>query len=216
MAVFVALVVALVVGSAVGTSWAWPADAPSPRVARSGVDMLPRDSQPPVPRPDSVADVAAGQAQARTPAASPTRPVGASAAWAWPVPEPREVVRGFDAPGAPWGAGHRGVDLRTVVGAPVLSPTDGVVTFAGLIAGREVLVVAHPGGLRSTFEPVSATQPVGTAVARGDAVGTLTSSPGHCPPGTCLHWGVLRGAVYLDPLAFVRQQVVLLPLRAPP
>jgi murein DD-endopeptidase MepM/ murein hydrolase activator NlpD len=136
--------------------------------------------------------------------------------WMWPVPEPHPVVRGFDPPGAPWGAGHRGVDLATEVGGPVVTPTDGVISFAGVIAGRPVLVVAHAEGLRSTFEPIATSHPVGTSVARGQVVGMLTASPGHCSPASCLHWGVLRGAVYLDPLGFVRQQVVLLPVRGPP
>lgn len=146
----------------------------------------------------------------------PTEVVRPTFGWAWPVFDPHEVVRGFDPPGAPWGAGHRGVDLRAVVGGPVFSPADGVVTFAGVIAGRAVLVVAHANGLRSTFEPVVATLPVGASITRGQSVGTLSASPGHCAPAACLHWGVLRGAVYLDPLGFLRQPVVLLPIRAPP
>jgi murein DD-endopeptidase MepM/ murein hydrolase activator NlpD len=82
-----------------------------------------------------------------------------------------------------------------------------------VLAGRGVLVVAHPGGLRSTFEPVTATVPVGSAVARGEVVGAVTAAEGHCAPRACLHWGVLRGRQYLDPLSFVgRAPIVLLPL----
>jgi murein DD-endopeptidase MepM/ murein hydrolase activator NlpD len=112
-----------------------------------------------------------------------------------------------------WGAGHRGVDLAASPGGQVRAPSDGVVSFAGVIAGTEVLVVAHADGLRSTFEPVLASLPVGASVARGEVIGSVTASPGHCAPATCVHWGVLRGTTYLDPLAFVRQPVVLLPLR---
>lgn len=86
-------------------------------------------------------------------------------------------------------------------------------TFGGLVAGRGVVVVTHAGGLRSTFEPVEQALPTGTPVTRGQPVGTVTASPGHCAPATCLHWGVLRGDVYLDPVGFVGlQRVVLLPL----
>ena len=86
-------------------------------------------------------------------------------------------------------------------------------TYAGRLAGRGVVVVSHADGLRSTFEPVTASQPVGTAVTHGDTVGSLTAEPGHCAPASCLHWGVLRGRTYLDPLAFVgRARIVLLPL----
>jgi hypothetical protein len=54
---------------------------------------------------------------------------------------------------------------------------------------------------------------VGTAVARGGRIGEVTSTAGHCAPKTCVHWGVLRGETYLDPLSFVgRARVILLPL----
>jgi murein DD-endopeptidase MepM/ murein hydrolase activator NlpD len=143
----------------------------------------------------------------RTPAAS------VHDSWVWPLePQPR-VVRGFDPPDQPWGAGHRGVDLAAAVGQPVRSPEAGTVTWAGVLAGRGVVVVTHPGGLRSTFEPVRSAVPVGIAVVRGETVGTVTTDPGHCAPVTCMHWGVLRGRQYLDPLAFVgRAPIVLLPL----
>jgi murein DD-endopeptidase MepM/ murein hydrolase activator NlpD len=136
-----------------------------------------------------------------------------SSRWAWPLDPRPEVMRRFDRPDQPWLPGHRGVDLAAAVGQSVLAPTDGRVTWTGVIAGRSVVVVSHQGGLRSTFEPVVATVPVGTAVARGQDVGAMAATPGHCAPRTCLHWGVLRGETYLDPLALVgRAEVVLLPV----
>ena len=74
-------------------------------------------------------------------------------------------------------------------------------------------VVAHADGLRSTFEPVTASVGRGDPVAAGDVVGTLAAGPGHCAPAGCVHWGVLRGDVYLDPLALLGQAapIVLLP-----
>jgi murein DD-endopeptidase MepM/ murein hydrolase activator NlpD len=123
------------------------------------------------------------------------------------------VVRRFDQPDQPWLAGHRGVDLAASVGQVVQSPAAGTVTYAGRIAGRGVLVVTHPGGLRTTLEPVSTTVTVGSAVAAADPVGIVSAEPSHCAPATCVHWGVLRGPTYLDPLTFVgRGRVVLLPL----
>ena len=124
------------------------------------------------------------------------------------------MARRFDPPEQPWLAGHRGVDLVGTVGQPVRAPADGTVTYAGRLAGRGVVVVGHAGGLRSTFEPVAAALPVGSIVAEGAPVGTIAAEAGHCAPVTCLHWGVLRGRDYLDPLAFVgRGRIVLLPLR---
>ncbi|MDN5794993.1 MAG: M23 family metallopeptidase [Intrasporangium sp.] len=133
--------------------------------------------------------------------------------WTWPLdPQPR-VLGPFDPPAEQWGRGHRGVDLSAAVGRPVLSPAGGRVSFAGTIAGRGVVVVAHEGGLRSTFEPVRHQAPVGTTVRAGDLVAVVDETAGHCAPATCLHWGVLRGDTYLDPLSLMtRRRIVLLPL----
>jgi len=49
-----------------------------------------------------------------------------------------------------WGSGHRGVDLGADVSQEVLAPTDGVVTFRGVVVDRGVLVVETGGGLRTT------------------------------------------------------------------
>lgn len=88
-----------------------------------------------------------------------------------------------------------------------------MVTYAGTLAGRGVVVVAHADGLRSTFEPVDGSVPVGASVARGEVIGVVASTTGHCSPAVCLHWGVLRDKTYLDPLGFVgRARIVLLPL----
>jgi len=91
----------------------------------------------------------------------------------------------------------------------------GTVVFVGVVAGRGVVSVAHPGGLRTTYEPVNATVVVGAQVARGDPIGRL--QPGHpgCPVAACLHWGLRRDDVYLDPLALLGLgRVRLLPLGA--
>jgi murein DD-endopeptidase MepM/ murein hydrolase activator NlpD len=126
------------------------------------------------------------------------------------------VLARFDPPPVQWASGHRGVDLAASVGQEVLSPADGVVVWSGAVVDRGVVVVATAAGLRSTLEPVQGLMPVGTLVTRGEPIGTVTATPGHCAPATCLHWGILRGSVYLDPLAFVGAgHVVLLPLWPP-
>lgn len=137
-----------------------------------------------------------------------------TAGWRWPLqPQPR-VERGFDPPDQPWLAGHRGVDLAASAGQPVLAPEAGRVSFSGVLAGRGVVVVTHPDGLRSSFEPITAALPSGAVVAPGQTVAVVSAVAGHCAPLTCLHWGVRRGTTYLDPLAFVgRAPLVLLPLR---
>ncbi|MGW8568403.1 murein hydrolase activator EnvC family protein [Isoptericola sp. NPDC055881] len=138
-------------------------------------------------------------------------PAGADAPWERPVPGP--VAHPFDPPARRWLAGHRGADLAATAGGQVRAPAAGVVSFAGKVAGKPVVVVTHPGGLRSTFEPVTADVRVGARVGPGAVLGVLAPTPGHCAPASCLHWGVRRGEVYLDPLAFLGEQapIVLLP-----
>jgi len=134
----------------------------------------------------------------------------------WLVPPaPLEIAVPFERPASDWGPGHRGIDLWLVEGSQVLAPGDGIVTFAGRIAGRGVVVVTHDSGLRSTLEPVTASAAVGARVAVGDSVGVLEGVGSHCEPKTCLHWGVRKGDAYLDPLDVTRGfgPIRLLPLR---
>lgn len=135
------------------------------------------------------------------------------AAWNAPLPGAPVVTRPFDPPPHPYGPGHRGVDLAAAPGSPVLAAGDGVVVFAGMVAGRPVVSVDHAGGLRTTYEPVRPSVGAGRTVARGEPLGVL--DPGHdgCPVTACLHWGARRGEDYLDPLSLLRPpRLRLLPL----
>jgi murein DD-endopeptidase MepM/ murein hydrolase activator NlpD len=133
--------------------------------------------------------------------------------WHWPLPGHPEVTRRFDPPATPYGPGHRGVDLAAAPGTPVLAAGPGVVAWAGVLAGRGVVSVRHAGGLRTTYEPVSAAVRAGQRVAAGDRLGLLAAGHPGCPRPACLHWGLLRGSVYLDPLTLVGAGPVrLLPL----
>ncbi len=140
--------------------------------------------------------------------------------WSWPVrPEP-VVLRSFERPPQRWERGHRGVDLS--VGADtstsVLSPTDGMVSFAGRVVDRGVLSIDHGGGRVSSFEPVTTHLRKGARVSEGEVVASLERAEagggtGHCGD-PCLHWGVREDGEYVDPLSFVmdRRPSVLLPL----
>src|SRR5262245_46323843 len=135
---------------------------------------------------------------------------GAVAAWTWPVPGVPVVVRGFAPPPQPWLPGHRGVDLAGRAGLPVLSAGRGVIAFAGPLAVRGVVSILHPGGLRTTYEPVAASVRAGEAVGPGQVIGTLEAGHPGCAAPACLHWGLRRGQVYLDPLLLVRSRPVRL------
>jgi murein DD-endopeptidase MepM/ murein hydrolase activator NlpD len=131
----------------------------------------------------------------------------------WSRPVDGAVTRPFDPPPDRFGAGHRGVDLAGAPGAPVLAAGDGTVVFAGMVAGRPVVSVDHAGGLRTTYEPVDAAVGAGQPVARGAVLGTLAAGHAGCPAAACLHWGLRRGEVYLDPLSLLAPtEVRLLPM----
>ncbi|SDT14950.1 Peptidase family M23 [Actinopolymorpha singaporensis] len=135
-------------------------------------------------------------------AASAAASAPAPARWVWPLSPRPEIGQRFDPPDAPWGRGHRGVDLLGSDGQQVRAAGAGVVTYAGLLAGRGVVSVRH-GDLRTTYQPVSPDVPVGAHVDAGDVVGSLRADGSHCAPRTCLHWGLLRGDDYLDPLSLL-------------
>ncbi|MGB9378928.1 MAG: peptidoglycan DD-metalloendopeptidase family protein, partial [Mycobacteriales bacterium] len=98
-------------------------------------------------------------------------------------------------------------------GLPVLAAGNGIVGYAGSLAGRGVVTVLHAGGLRTTYEPVVASVHPGDRVARGGVLGVLAAGHPGCPVAACLHWGLLRGETYLDPLSLLGDgQVRLLPL----
>ena len=134
------------------------------------------------------------------------------ALWDRPLAGSPPVTRPFAPPPSPYAAGHRGVDLAAVPGQPVVAAGAGVVVFAGMVAGRPVVSVDHPGGLRTTYEPVTPAVAAGQAVALGTTLGELAAGHAGCPAEACLHWGLRRGDTYLDPLALLRPpRVRLLP-----
>jgi murein DD-endopeptidase MepM/ murein hydrolase activator NlpD len=144
--------------------------------------------------------------------AAPETVLVARGTWAWPVTPPHPIARPFVAPATPYGAGHRGIDIRSG-GVDVFAPESGIVSFVGSVAGRPVLAIRHPGGVVSSFEPVASTLTAGEAVSRGQLVGALL--PGHCSSAPCLHFGVRLSGEYVSPLNFLGgiPRAVLLPTR---
>lgn len=139
-----------------------------------------------------------------------------SGPFGWPLRPRPTLEREFDKPEQNWLPGHRGVDLAGTVGQAVLAAGAGIVVFAGVVAGRSVVSIDHPGGLRTTYEPVRALVAVGSRVDRATPIGTLEAGHEGCPASACLHWGVRResGAhnrrEYLDPLGLLRREPIRL------
>lgn len=152
----------------------------------------------------------AGLAAGAGPPEAPAPPV--TTGFSWPLEPPAAVARPFEAPGSEFGPGHRGVDLVGRSGQQVLAAADGVVVHAGWLVDRAVVSVEHPGGLRTSYEPLTPVVARGDRVTRGQLIGHL--EPGHpdCPAQACLHWGLREGERYRDPLALLASaRVRLLP-----
>ena len=150
-----------------------------------------------------------------------------------PTAESRpRVVHPFEKPAQRWSAGHRGVDLAVPENdRHVYAPAPGKVVFSGTVVNRKVLVIAHPDGRRSTFEPMDEALPVGTTVAAGEVIGTVAVTAGgtserpyrRCTTA-CLYWGVRQGsargdgsgktAEYINPMSLLgsKEPSILLPV----
>jgi murein DD-endopeptidase MepM/ murein hydrolase activator NlpD len=132
----------------------------------------------------------------------------------WPLRPPPTVVRGFDAPSPNWNPGHRGVDLAGAPGQPVYAAGSATVVFAGLLAGRPVVSLAHPGGLRTSYEPVRAAVRVGESVTAATVIGELAAGHAGCRAAACLHWGAMwgpaSGAEYVNPLGLLKSTPIRL------
>lgn len=112
------------------------------------------------------------------------------------------VLHGFDPPAHRYGAGTVGVDLTAKAAAIVVAAGAGTVVFAGPVAGRGVVVIAHPDGIRTEYEPLRPLVVVGQIVASGTAIGRISGRHVGCTT-QCLHWGARRGETYIDPLSLL-------------
>jgi murein DD-endopeptidase MepM/ murein hydrolase activator NlpD len=144
----------------------------------------------------------------------PARGAVVLARWSWPVGPPHNLLRSFEAPATPYGAGHRGIDIGAATGSPVRAPADGVVSFASTVVDRPVLSIQHADGLISSIEPVTAAVSAGATVSAGQVVGVVATGA-HCS-GRCVHFGVRRHGQYLSPLLVLGgvARAVLLPVPA--
>jgi murein DD-endopeptidase MepM/ murein hydrolase activator NlpD len=106
------------------------------------------------------------------------------------------------------------VDLSGSPDQPVYAAGNATVVFAGLIAGRPVVSLAHPGGLHTSYEPVQAAVRAGKLVTAETVIGALL--PGHrgCLGAACLHWGAMWGpaarADYVDPRGLLKSTPIRL------
>ena len=143
---------------------------------------------------------ASGSRDGAGPASPPSSSVGS---YAWPVSGP--VLRRFEQPASPYGAGHRGIDIGAPAGTSVRAAEGGTVAFAGRVAGALFVSIDHPDGVRTTYSFLSETHvDPGDAVLRGTVV--ASTGRGHDGPGAPhLHFGARFAGEYIDPMLLLER-----------
>lgn len=129
--------------------------------------------------------------------------------WQPPLGSPFQISAPYDLSNGPFQAGHRGIDMRTANEAQVLSPTHGIVSYAGMVVDRPVISIRVDTHTVVSLEPVTTSLKIGDAIARGDPVGTVASG-GHCA-NECLHLGVRVNGAYVNPMRFLVGRAKLIP-----
>ena len=136
-------------------------------------------------------------------------PAGVSCQRPWGRPVEAAVVDPFRPPSDPFGPGNRGLEYATVSGDVVRAVADGVVRFAGPVAGAPVVVVDH-GGLWSTYTSLAARLVArGQPVVRGQEVAQASEG---------FHLTARMDGHYLDPAELLDRRcrvVRLVPLPQP-
>lgn len=125
-------------------------------------------------------------------------------------PVPGHTVRDFSVGPERWSRGHRGVDLSSRTNEAVHAAGAGIVTFAGVVVDRPLVVIDHgpsplvPTGehLFTIYEPITPLVEKNQQVQRGQIIGTVLAGHAGCT-GVCLHWGARWGhghnSGYLNP-----------------
>jgi hypothetical protein len=145
------------------------------------------------------------------PPALDVRPAGGDPPPTYVAPVDAPVVDPFRVPTSPYGPGNRGLEYGTQPGAEVRAAADGVVTFAGTVAGTRHVTIRHPDGLRTSYSFLDRIDVVvGQRVHQGDVLGTTAGR---------LHLGARVGDASLDPATLFDAgppHVVLVPFDDPP
>src|SRR5919206_932222 len=131
----------------------------------------------------------------------------AASAWTWPVDGP--VLRAFSFGSDPYAAGqHRGIDIGSPSGSPVVAPAGGTVSFAGTVpTGGKTVTILTPTGYAATLLHLGSIRVLrGTTIEEGAAVGTVGPSGVPDIPEPYVYLGIRVAADdqgYLDPLLFL-------------
>ncbi|MGH2808960.1 MAG: peptidoglycan DD-metalloendopeptidase family protein [Actinomycetota bacterium] len=102
----------------------------------------------------------------------------------------------FDPPLDRFGSGHRGIDYDVPAGTAVRAAADGVVSFAGSVAGDLAVTIDHGSGVETTYTILSE-----VSVAPGERVTAVTwiGRSGQTHGRDALHFGIKLHGAYVDP-----------------
>lgn len=127
----------------------------------------------------------------------------AEIAFVWPVQG--KVITEYKDTGYEDG-GHRGIDIESSVGTPVLAAADGEVYWVRKNGADPGIGIKHSGGMRTTYLPVATNLSVGAVVRQGDPLGTVVPGDSSCS-ASHLHFGVkvppYGSPDYLDPVTLL-------------
>lgn len=106
-----------------------------------------------------------------------------------------EVVRTF----APIGAygGHWGADIAMPKGSLVRSAMDGIVSFAGVVAGVRTVTIQHAGSLRTSYSYLSS---IGVSIGDEVPAGAVIAKSGGDHGIDALHFSARVSGRYVDPM----------------
>ncbi len=98
---------------------------------------------------------------------------------------------------------HKGIDIGARIGAPIMAPADGIVTFAGPYGsfGNTVLIF-HGYGITTLYAHTSAFHvKAGDKVKRGDLIAEVGTTGRSSAPH--LHYEVIRHGVSVNPSKYI-------------
>ncbi len=98
---------------------------------------------------------------------------------------------------------HKGIDIATSIGIPVLAPADGVVVSTGFHSGLgNEIVIDHGFGIVTSYGHLNDMKvKVGDKVVRGQAIGTVGNSGRSTGPH--LHYEVIINGINVNPRKYI-------------
>jgi len=153
----------------------------------------------------TIASAAPASAQ---PPDAPSDPLPADENVVYRHPVDGPVVDGYRPPAKPWLPGNRGLEYATFPGEAVVAAADGLVIFAGSVAGTLHVTILHDDGLRTSYSFLASVDVAeNSRLLAGAVVGRAARR---------VHFGVRDpSGAYMDPGGIIGRQPILRAQLAP-